>query len=147
MKTEPPVLFEVSNHVGVLTLNRPDRLNAVSAEMAVMLEETLREARQRDDVRAVVLTGAGHAFCAGADLAQSERSAPRLERKTPVGPYAEVTRAIVALDKPIVTALTGAVVGAGLAYALASDRRFADSTVRMSAIWIKRGLHPDCGIS
>jgi 2-(1,2-epoxy-1,2-dihydrophenyl)acetyl-CoA isomerase len=156
------VLFEVDEDVGIVTLNRPDRLNAVHREMAAHLVDLFREIRQRDDVRAVVLTGAGRAFCAGADLsgvdedatsatsanaAPSERPVPRTQKKSPVGGFAEFTRAIVGVDKPVIAAMRGPAVGAGLAYALAADRRIADPTVRVSAIFVRRGLAPDCGIS
>jgi len=101
-----------------------------------------------------VLTGAGRSFCAGGDLAwvdsdslMSERIVPRDQRKNAFGPFAGITEAIVEVDKPIVAALHGHVVGVGLVYALACDRRFADETMRASAIFVKRGMAPECGLS
>ncbi len=161
MGTEDHVLFRLEDGVGVVTLNRPDRLNTIHRAMASQLVDLLRDLARRDDVRAIVLTGSGRNFCAGADLsmvedeavvtigggAAPERAVPRADKKSPQGSFAELTRAIVAVDKPVIAALTGPVVGAGLSYALAADRRIADSTVRMSAIFVRRGLAPDCGLT
>ncbi len=72
---------------------------------------------------------------------------PRYQRKTPAGPFAELTRTIVAVEKPVIAALHGPVMGAGLGYALACDRRFGDPTTVMCAAMIKLGFAPDCGIS
>jgi 2-(1,2-epoxy-1,2-dihydrophenyl)acetyl-CoA isomerase len=148
------VLLETGNGVATLTLNRPDRLNAVDWDAATRLIDLLREARLRDDVRAIVLAGAGRSFCAGGDLAwvesdslMSERTIPRDQRKNAFGPFAGVTQALVEVDKPVIAALHGHVAGVGLVYALACDRRFADETMRASAIFVKRGMAPECGLS
>jgi len=158
---EDHVLFEVEDGVGIITMNRPERLNAVSWDMATDLGKLLGELRFRDDVRTIVLTGAGRAFCSGGDaeflsgsgdrplpgLSDPEQSMGRYQRKTPAGPFAEVTRMIVAVEKPVIAAITGAAVGAGLAYALACDRRFADKKTRMCAAMVRLGFAPDCGIT
>jgi 2-(1,2-epoxy-1,2-dihydrophenyl)acetyl-CoA isomerase len=142
------LLFEVADGVAVLTFNAPDRLNAISAEMAEEAVALLTEARRRDDVRAIVLTGAGRAFCAGAHLGRPGSYTPdRHFAKQPVGTFAAFTRAIIDVDKPVIAAVRGVAVGAGLSYALACDRRFGEPSTRMSAIFIRRGLHPDCGAS
>jgi 2-(1,2-epoxy-1,2-dihydrophenyl)acetyl-CoA isomerase len=148
------VLLETDNGVATLTLNRPDRLNAVDWDTATRLIDLLREARLRDDVRAIVLAGAGRSFCAGGDLAwvesdslMSERAVPRDQRKNAFGPFAGVTQALVEVDKPVIAALHGHVAGVGLVYAMACDRRFADETMRASAIFVKRGMAPECGLS
>ncbi len=156
---EAHYLFEVEDAVGVVTLNRPDRLNAVTWDLAADLVELLRELRSRDEVRVIVLTGAGRGFCSGGDAewlaGDAERGMPglsdapleRYQRKTPAGPVAEVTRMIVDVDKPVIAALAGPVMGAGLAFALACDRRIADETTRMSAAMVRLGFAPDCGIT
>jgi 2-(1,2-epoxy-1,2-dihydrophenyl)acetyl-CoA isomerase len=154
------VLFEIEDGVGTVTLNRPERMNAVTWEMASRLVELLREIRLNEDVRVVVLTGAGdRAFCAGGDVewisGESDRPipglgegpVPRHQRKTPGGPFTELTRMLIEVDKPVIAAISGVAVGAGLAWALACDRRIADRTTRMSAIFVKRGLSPDCGLT
>lgn len=160
MAADDTVIFEIDGGVGVVTLNRPERLNAVNWETAERLVELFRELRLRDEVRAIVLTGAGgRAFCAGGDVewisgegdrpipGLGEGDIPRHQRKTPGGPFTEFTRMIIEVDKPVIAAITGVAVGAGLAWALACDRRIADATTRMSAIFVKRGLSPDCGLT
>lgn len=161
MASKNHVLFEVDEGVGIVTLNRPDRLNAVNWEMAEDVVRLFNEIRERDEVRVVVLTGASGAFCAGGDaewlsgsgerpmpgMSDPERVLPRSQRKTPAGPFAGITRAIVEVDKPVIAAISGVAVGAGLAYALAADRRIADSTARMAAIFVRRGFSPDCGLT
>jgi 2-(1,2-epoxy-1,2-dihydrophenyl)acetyl-CoA isomerase len=153
------LLFSVEEGVGVVTLNRPDRLNAVTWDLARDFVELLREIRTRDEVRTLVLTGSGRAFCSGGDAAwlagSAERGMPglsdapleRYQRKTPAGPIAELVRMIVAVEKPVIAALHGPVMGVGLAFALACDRRFADPTTRMCAAMVRLGFAPDCGIT
>jgi len=154
------VLFEVDEGVAVVTFNRPERLNAINWEMAVELIDLFRGLRLDDDVRTIVLTGAGgRAFCAGGDVewlsgtterpipGLSDLPVPRHQRKTPGGPFAEFMSLIIAVDKPVIAAISGVAVGAGLSFALACDRRFADTKSRFSAIFVKRGLGADIGIT
>ena len=159
MTSEDLVLFRIEEGVGIITLNRPQQLNAVTWESAEAVADLLRELRFNDDVRAIVLTGAGRAFCAGGDAewltGESDQPIPgasdpsrrmsRYQRKTPGGPFVDVTRMIVQVEKPVIAAIQGPAVGAGLAYALACDRRFADTTAQMSAIFTKIGISPDAG--
>ncbi len=157
--TTDEYLFEVHDGVGVITLNRPDRLNAITWGLSEALVALLRELRQRDEVRVIVLTGAGRGFCSGGDAewlsGSDERGMPglsevpleRYQRKTPAGPVAELTKMIVEVDKPVIAALHGPVMGAGLSFALACDRRFADPTTRMSAAMVRLGFAPDTGIT
>lgn len=152
-------LFEIEDGVGVITLNRPDRLNAMNWDLSTDLVQLLRELRMKDEVRTIVLTGAGRGFCSGGDAewlsgsadrgipGLSENRLERYQRKTPAGPLAEFTKMIVDVEKPVIAALHGPVMGAGLAYALACDRRFGDNTTRMSAAMVRLGFAPDCGIT
>ncbi len=159
MASKELYLFHVDAGVGVVTLNRPDRLNAVNWELATDLVRLFRDLRFRDDVRTLVLTGAGRAFCSGGDAewlsGSADRPLPgisdvpleRYQRKTPAGPFAEFTRTIVEIEKPVIAAISGPAMGAGLAYALACDRRFADKTARLCAAMVRLGFSPDCGIT
>ncbi|MBK7973487.1 MAG: enoyl-CoA hydratase/isomerase family protein [Deltaproteobacteria bacterium] len=160
MTTPNHYLYELRDGVGIVTLNRPERLNAVSWELAADLVKLFTELRDDEDVRTILLTGAGKAFCAGGDAdfvsgagarplpGLSDPSIPmkRSQRKTPGGPFAAFTKALIDVEKPVIAAIHCACVGAGLAYALACDRRFADSTAKLSAIFVKRGFSPDCGV-
>ncbi|MFQ5667759.1 MAG: enoyl-CoA hydratase/isomerase family protein [Candidatus Binatia bacterium] len=161
MASDQHVLFSIEQGVGVVTFNRPARLNAVNWDMAHRLVELFRELRTNDEVRTIVLTGAGRAFCAGGDaewlsgfgdrplpgLSDARRVLPRYQRKTPAGPFAEFTRMIVEVEKPVIAALSGPAMGAGLAYALACDRRFADTNARLCAAMVRLGFSPDCGLT
>ncbi len=160
MTSEEHLLFEVEEGVGIVTLNRPDRLNAITWDLAKDLVELFRDLRHRDDVRVLVLTGAGRAFCSGGDAewisgGSQERGMPglsdlpleRYQRKTPAGPVGEFTRMIVGVEKPVIAAVSGPVMGAGLAFALACDRRIADTTTRWCAAMVRLGFAPDCGIT
>ncbi len=161
MAVEKHILFEIEDGVGVVTLNRPERLNAVSWELASDLIELFRGLRFRDEVRTIVLTGAGRAFCSGGDaeflsgaddrpipgISGKDEQLQRYQRKTPAGPFAGFTKMIIEVEKPVIAAIHGPAVGAGLAYALACDRRFADKTTRMSAAMVRLGFAPDCGIT
>lgn len=153
--------YVLEDSVGIITLNRPEKLNAASWELVEELSGLLYRLRFDDAVRAIVLTGAGRAFCAGGDVefisgegahpmpgtSDASRPIPRWQRKTPGGHFFDVARQLIAVDKPVIAAIHGHAVGAGLAYALACDRRFGDTTTKMSAIFTSIGVAPDCGLS
>ncbi len=155
------LLYSCEDNVGIITLNRPEKLNAASWQLVEELSGLLYRLRFDDSVRAIVLTGAGRAFCAGGDVefisgesehampgtSDASRPIPRWQRKTPGGHFFDVARQLVAVDKPVIAAVHGHAVGAGLAYALACDRRFGDTTTKMSAIFANIGVAPDCGLS
>ena len=159
MASEDHLLFEIDEGVGVVTLNRPDRLHAVHWDLASDLVQLFRDLRMRDEVRVLVLTGAGRGFCAGGDAewisGDADRGMPglsdvpleRYQRKTPAGPVAEFTKMIVDVETPVIAAISGPVMGAGLSFALACDRRFGDTTTRMCAAMVRLGFAPDTGIT
>ena len=128
-----------------LTLNRPDKMNAITGEMWGGLRDVFDEvARNRDD-RVLVVAGAGRAFCAGADLIDSgmpRTSGQQLEHMRGVGRSAAALRAIA---KPTVAKVNGVAAGAGLSLALGCDLVIASDAARFSAIFVQRGLSIDYG--
>lgn len=144
-----PILTAARDGVLTLTFNRPDRMNALDRAAARALFEALVAVRDDDSVRAVVLTGNGRGFCAGADLAEGEQSYTpnRATVKSPIGEFTQAAMALDQIDKPVIAAVNGAAVGAGLSYALACDRRIAAASARFAAVFVRRGLVPDCGIT
>jgi len=126
-----------------LTLNRPEQFNALTGEMVIALVQELRGAVARDDVRLVVLTGAGPAFSAGADLggdnAQENYDAASVDGAN------MLIRAITELDKPVVCALNGIAAGVGMSVALACDLVVATESAALTLAFTKIGLMPDGG--
>lgn len=143
------ILAEQRDGVLTLTFNRPDRLNAADRATAAALRDALLQAKEDDDVRAIVLTGTGRGFCTGADLSAGDGQ-PEMTRgvtKTPLNEFAQAALALDSVDKPVIAAVNGMAVGAGLSYATGCDRRIAAESARFAAIFVRRGLVPDCGIS
>ncbi len=126
-----------------LTLNRPDRLNALSAELADALAEELERATSEVDLRVVVLRGAGRGFCAGADISPYDEEAPldgrALDRAN------RIVRAVIRLDKPVVAAVHGAAAGVGCSIALAADLCVASESATFLLAFARIGLMPDGG--
>lgn len=138
----------------ILTLNRPDTLNGINEELRQALIAAFRQTKNDDSVRAIILTGAGRAFCAGVDLsgggpAHAEGGAPT-GRSAIVDkrgrPY-DVITSIADADVPVIVAINGVAAGAGFSLALASDIRIASDQARLGSIFIKRGIGADYGSS
>ncbi len=138
------VLFTVDNHVALITVNDPDRRNAVTAEMSARLRDAVGRAETDPDVHAVVVTGAGKAFCAGADLS-ALGAAGDGAGETGLRQLYDGFMAIGNCRLPTVAAVNGAAVGAGLNLALATDVRIAGPAALFDARFQKLGLHPGGG--
>jgi 2-(1,2-epoxy-1,2-dihydrophenyl)acetyl-CoA isomerase len=140
---EPPVLDERRGAVTLLTLNRPRRLNALTPELMVELHDRLVAARDDGDVRAVVITGAGRGFCAGADVGKIAE--PHDVRHDLATRYAPVIQVIRSMETPVVAAVNGVAAGAGLSIALACDLRVCADTATFIQAFVRIGLVPDAG--
>ena len=136
-------LYEQHDGVGTITLNRPERLNAITFEVYHELTDFFVELREQKDLRVVVITGAGRAFCSGGDVidiigALTGRDAEGLLEFTRL--TCELIRNMRALPKPIIASLNGTVAGAGACIALASDLRIAAEEAKIAFIFVKVGL-------
>lgn len=140
------ILTENRDGVLVVTMNRPERMNAWTWEMAAELDDAFRKANADEDVGAIVLTGAGRGFCAGADIeavfkAQSEGEDVTEGRRP--GNWVDLVRE----SKPVVAAINGAAVGVGLTQALPADHLVAADTAKLSLRFVKMGLVPELASS
>ena len=151
------LLVEQQGRVAVITLNRPERLNAISREMLGELSEKMTEANRDPDIRCIVLTGAGRGFCSGLDLVdvgqggiggggsgaggKGENKPPRQLfnlREAPIN-------VMWSIDTPIICALNGAAAGYGMDIALLCDMRIAAASSKMAAVTAKRNVVPESG--
>lgn len=145
----PELLVERRGPVALLTLNRPDVLNALSPSIAVALTEAVEAAGRTPEVRAIVITGEGRAFSSGGDIGFMKNVVDhggRFEDFEPlVGGGPGVVRAIMHSDKPVLAAVNGVAAGGGMSLALACDVRWAAEGARFGQSFVKIGLHPDWG--
>jgi enoyl-CoA hydratase/carnithine racemase len=171
------ILYDISDGVAVITLNRPDRLNAWTRGMAGEVMEAAHRAEGDDNVRVIVLTGAGRGFCAGADMAElegaaddttkalkagdmpAERRVGILMQQITEGEYDPENRGnkredfrkrysyLMGINKPVIAAVNGPAAGVGFIMALYCDIRFASEKARFSTAFSKRGLIAEHGIS
>lgn len=140
------VLNERQGQVRWITINRPERKNAIDPETLFALKDAIAESARDEETRVVVLTGAGSAFSSGADLrGRSESRATSSEDLLEVGN--DVVQTLWNLPKPIIAAVGGVAAGFGCVLAWASDIRLASSTARFSLIFVQRGLTVDAGAS
>jgi 2-(1,2-epoxy-1,2-dihydrophenyl)acetyl-CoA isomerase len=143
-----PLLSRYADGVMVLTLNRPERRNALSPELYELLLQALEEASVRDDVGAIVLTGAGGAFCAGGDVARmaGDSQPPSFEaRIARLRRRARISELLHASPKPTIAMMRGPAVGAGLSLALACDMRLGDESARLRTGFLQVGVPGDFG--
>jgi 2-(1,2-epoxy-1,2-dihydrophenyl)acetyl-CoA isomerase len=141
---------DIDPAVAVLTLQRPARYNALTVELKDALVAALRELGEAGDVRALVLTGAGKAFCVGQDLgehADALRADPTTAFDTVAAHYNPIVRGLAGLPFPVVAAINGPCVGAGLGFALACDLRVAAAGAAFSTAFTGIGLTADSGLS
>ncbi|TSE10446.1 enoyl-CoA hydratase-related protein [Aquimarina algiphila] len=138
------IQLQIENGVARVTLNRPETFNSFNRKMALLLQKTLDECNTNEEVRAIVLTGNGKAFCAGQDL--NEVTSPELNpgfRKILEEHYNPIVEKIRTIEKPIVAAVNGVAAGAGANIALACDIVVASETASFIQAFSKIGLIPD----
>jgi enoyl-CoA hydratase/carnithine racemase len=143
------VLFEKEGGVALLTLNRPERLNAISGGMLSQLSEKLIECDRDPEVRAIVLTGAGRGFCSGLDLQDASAGTGIGASGGGLPPTLELRSAppivLHEIDKPTICALNGAAAGYGMDLALGCDIRIAGQSGKIAAVATRRGVLPESG--
>jgi enoyl-CoA hydratase/carnithine racemase len=141
------VLFEVRDGVAMITFNRPDRLNAWIPELQTRYFDLLEQCAERDDVRAIILTGAGRGFCAGADMQALEQLAGgEGDGVTGVNDSRPVAYAL-SIPKPVIAAINGPCAGLGLVHAVMCDVRFAAVNAKLTTSFSRRGLVAEHGVS
>ena len=141
----PSILFEIKNAVAYITLNRPDKFNSFNREMALLMQTKLDEAASLHEVRAVYITGAGKAFCAGQDISELVG-----ENKIEIAQilsehYNPIVKRIRNLPKPVVAAVNGVAAGAGANIALCCDVVVSSASASFIQAFSKIGLIPDSG--
>ena len=164
MTAYPDILYDVKDRVATITLNRPDRLNAYTPQMANSLRLAMADAAKDTNVRAIVLTGAGRGFCAGADMqvltgviggnrteaeakddpAFASKYGPSLDKD-----FGDMKRFayFMRVQKPVIAAINGPAAGIGLIMALYADMRFAGDAAVLTTSFAQRGLIAEHGIS
>jgi 2-(1,2-epoxy-1,2-dihydrophenyl)acetyl-CoA isomerase len=144
----PVLLEECHDGIAILVMNRPDRLNALNGELTTALNDALARLAQNDSVRAVILTGAGRAFCAGGDLSAIGKARERNETAELEPILRGGMQAVLkmrTMPQPIIAAVNGAAAGAGMNLALAADIRIAVEEATFGQNFSRVGLFPDYG--
>lgn len=149
--TDAALLLEKTEHVAVLTLNRPQKLNALNGELRDAMLDAIADVKADDAVRAVIFTGAGRGFCSGADLTSGgggQNTAPtQNEHLDDLGWVGRQALSVYGLNKPVIGAVNGVAAGAGMSLALACDVRVGTEKSRFKTVFIERSLSPDSGMS
>ena len=157
---EPAVLYDVKDRIATVTMNRPDRLNAFNGEIEQGLRQAMERAAQEDEVRVIILTGAGRGFCAGADMERLSGAAgsggATIPREAPKpldlggavrADFQHRYSYFPAIPKPIIGAINGPAAGLGFVFACYCDIRFAGSEAIFTTSFSRRGLIAEYGLA
>ena len=143
--TYETIILERKDGVATLTLNRPEKLNALNRKMAEELESAMAEIIKDRDVRALVITGAGRGFCSGADLGDMAQAAAPIEFRYATQRAHRLILSLTNLEKPVIAKVNGVAVGIGCSLALSADLIIASEKAQFSLIFSRIGLIPDGG--
>jgi len=143
--TDSPVLYESDGAIATITLNRPDRLNAWTGPMGTAYFDALDTAADDPDVRAIIVTGSGRGFCAGADMdmLQGIGAGEHSDAAPETRPHTYAT----SIPKPVIAAINGACAGLGFVHAMMADIRFAADGAKFTTAFSRRGLVAEHGVS
>ncbi len=142
---ENEVLYAVENTVATITMNRPKSLNSMNDGLINGLHDAITKAAADAEVRAIVLTGNGKAFCAGGDLSYLNSIESSAEKKAFIAKVGDVARRLTTIEKPVIAYVNGVAAGAGVNLMLACDLVYASAKARFAESFSKVGLIPDCG--
>lgn len=142
---EEAVLYAVENHIATITMNRPKSLNSMNDGLIDGLHSALDKASADSDVKCIVLTGSGKAFCAGGDLSYLNGLTGTAAKKSFIARVGDVAKRITVIEKPVIAYVNGVTAGAGVNLMLACDLIYASSKARFGESFAKVGLIPDCG--
>ena len=147
------LIYEVEDHVLTITMNRPEKLNALNKGLQDDLNQALEQANTDDEIRVILLTGAGRGFCSGADLTsgggsgQTPPPPSQNDHMDDLGWVGRQAMTIYGVEKPVIAVMNGVAAGAGMSLSLGCDMRIGSENTRFKTVFIERNLSPDSGMS